>query len=130
MRADAAVGRMFAVLGLGEAVGRAVGFAGTVYVARRLGADAYGIVAVAAAVVLYFSHVADFSVEVLGARTIAADRGVIGKLVPALLGARLALAALCIVVLSAAGLIFLLVSRCWDAAAGRSLKIWPDRHGP
>ena len=107
MRSDAAVGRMFAVLGLGEAVGRAVGFAGTVYVARRLGADAYGIVAVAAAVVLYFSHVADFSVEVLGARTIAADRGVIGKLVPALLGARLALAAACIVVLSAVGLIFL-----------------------
>jgi O-antigen/teichoic acid export membrane protein len=98
---------MFAVLGLGEALGRAVGFAGTVYVARRLGADAYGIVAVAAAVVLYFSHIADFSVEVLGARTIASNPGEIGRLVPALLGARLALAAGCVVALSAVGLLFL-----------------------
>ena len=59
---------MFAVLGLGEALARLVAFGATVYVARRLGADVYGVIAVAAAIVLYFSHVADFSVEVLGAR--------------------------------------------------------------
>lgn len=98
---------MFAVLGLGEALGRAAGFLGTAYVARRLGADAYGVVAVAAAVVLYFSHIADFSVEVLGARTIATNREGIARLVPALLGARLALAAGCVVALSAVGLLFL-----------------------
>lgn len=104
---DAAVGRMFAVLGFGEALGRLVGFAGTVYIARRLGADAYGVLAVAAAVVLYFSHVADFSIDLLGARTIAQDRGSIERLVPPLLSMRLLLGVACIVVLGSIGLLLL-----------------------
>lgn len=98
---------MFAVLGLGEVVARAIGFWGTVYLARRLGADAYGIVAVAAAIVLYFTHVADFSIEVMGARTIAQDPTAITRLVPALLAARLVLAVACIGVLGAIGLLIL-----------------------
>ena len=98
---------MFAVLGLGEALARLIGFAGTVYVARRLGTDAYGIIAVAAAVVLYFSHVADFSVEVLGARTIAHEPGAVDRIAPPLIVARLLLAGACIVVLSVAGLLFM-----------------------
>ena len=98
---------MFAVLGLGETVARLIGFAGTVYVARRLGADAYGVIAVAAAIVLYFSHVADFSVEVLGARTIAQQPGDVDRVAPPLLIARTLLALACIVVLCIAGLFFL-----------------------
>ena len=91
------------MLGLGEAVARLVGFAGTVYVARRLGVDAYGIIAVAAAIVLYFSHVADYSVEILGARAIARDRGNVDGLAPPLVVARLQIAAACIAVLGVAG---------------------------
>ncbi|MEO8620096.1 MAG: flippase [bacterium] len=98
---------MFAVLGLGEAAARLIGFAGTVYVARRLGADSYGIIAVAAAIVLYFSHVADFSVEVLGARTLAREPGSVDHIAAPLLVARLWLALGCIVVLCVAGLFFL-----------------------
>ena len=98
---------MFAVLGLGEVVARLIGFAGTVYVARRLGADVYGVVAVAAAIVLYCSHIADYSIEVLGARAIAMDPGAVDALTPPLVIARLAMAMLCIGALSFAGLFFL-----------------------
>src|SRR5881394_4586501 len=63
-RPDTSVGRMFAVLGAGEALARLLSFAGTVWIARRMGADAYGIIAVAVAVVSYFNYVADYSVEV------------------------------------------------------------------
>ena len=98
---------MFAVLGVGEALARIIGFAGTVYVARRLGADAYGVIAVAAAIVLYFSHIADFSVEFIGVRTIAQDRGAVDRLVPPLLATRLMLATACIAVLVLAGFFIL-----------------------
>ncbi|MEP6999583.1 MAG: flippase [bacterium] len=98
---------MFAVLGLGETVARLIGFGGTVYVARRLGADSYGIIAVAAAIVLYFSHVADFSIEVLGARSVAREPGSVDHITAPLLVARLWLALGCIAVLCVAGIFFL-----------------------
>ncbi len=98
---------MFAVLGVGEAAARAIGFAGTVYVARRLGADAYGVVAVAAAIVLYFTYVADLAQELIGAREVAARPAAVEQLVPALVTARLAAALACIVVLGVFGLVIL-----------------------
>lgn len=105
--ADRAVGRIFAVLGLGDAVARILGFIATVYVARRLGADVYGVISVAMAIVLYCSHVADFSVEAIGAREIAHRRDAVAEIVPPLIAARLLLALACVIVLSVAGLVFL-----------------------
>ncbi|MBP6771608.1 MAG: polysaccharide biosynthesis C-terminal domain-containing protein [Gemmatimonadaceae bacterium] len=109
------VGRAFVVLGLGEALARIIGFAGTIYVARTLGAESYGIISVAAAIVLYCSHLANYSVELLGAREVAKGvgddlqnagriRAVVDRLVPPLLLARLGIAAACILVLGVIGL--------------------------
>lgn len=109
---DRPVGASFLVLGLGEAVARVIAFAGTIYVARTTGAESYGIIAVASAIVLYFSQVANFSVEMLGARELARlmvgtagpahgtrQQQAVAHLVPSLLMARLLLAALCVLVL-------------------------------
>ncbi len=124
---------MFAVLGLGEAVARLIGFAGTVYVARTLGVESYGIIAVAAAIVLYFAQIANYSVEMLGAREIAkalgetgADdltseqsgrrsasmearwrvaRAAVHRIVPPLLAARLLVASGCIALLVTCGML-------------------------
>jgi O-antigen/teichoic acid export membrane protein len=66
-----------------------VAFGATVYIARTLGAAGYGIVGVAAAVLLYFYYIADCGVEVLGVREIAADAGRVHGVAPAVLGVRL-----------------------------------------
>jgi O-antigen/teichoic acid export membrane protein len=107
VRADRTVGKMFAVVGFGDALARIIAFGATAYVATRLGPGPYGVIAVASAIVLYFSHVADFSVEVLGARALARDPARVDTLVPPLVVARLLLAAACIVVLTIVGLVFL-----------------------
>ncbi len=106
---------MFAVLGIGDAVGRLIGFAGTIYVARRLGVESYGIVAVSSAAVLYFAQLVNFSVELLGAREIARrigrgtahaldgaqSRSLIAEFVPPLLAARSVIALGCMLLLGA-----------------------------
>ena len=46
---------MFLGLGLGEAVGRALAFLTTILLARRLGSEGYGTIAVALAVGLYLA---------------------------------------------------------------------------
>jgi O-antigen/teichoic acid export membrane protein len=98
---------MFAVLGAGEALARLVAFGATVFVARRLGASGYGILAVATAVVLYFNHFADWSVEIVGARELAQGTHGVDELAPPLIAARLLIALACVVLLSVAGFFFL-----------------------
>jgi len=63
------VARNFLTLGSGEALARMIAFGATVYVARVLGPESYGIIELAAAIVLYFSRVADFGIDLgLGVR--------------------------------------------------------------
>ena len=54
-----AVGRTFAKLASGEALARLIAFGVTVFLARQLGAGGYGVIALATAVILYLSFVAD-----------------------------------------------------------------------
>ncbi|MFN7979331.1 MAG: polysaccharide biosynthesis C-terminal domain-containing protein [Vicinamibacterales bacterium] len=53
-------------LALGEALARLVAFGTTVYLARVLGPGLYGVVAVAAGVLLYLTQIADAGVELAG----------------------------------------------------------------
>lgn len=65
------IARNFLALGSGEMVSRIIAFGVTIYLARILGAENYGVIAVAAAVTLYFSKIADFGIEVIGTREVA-----------------------------------------------------------
>ena len=101
------VGRRFLTLGLGEAAARLIAFAATVYLARRLGADVYGIVVLAAAVLLYATCVTDCGVSMLGVRDVAHEPGRLSALLPELLGARLVVGFVLVVLLAGGGLLLL-----------------------
>ena len=79
-----AVARNFLALGSGEALARIAAFAGTIYVARTLGASGYGIISFAAALMLYLSRLADDIRSLLDAGAsrvrLEAD-GIVGDLV-------------------------------------------------
>ncbi|HEU4563856.1 MAG TPA: flippase [Gemmatimonadaceae bacterium] len=68
------VARNFLTLGAGEIIARALSFATSIYLARVLGADMYGVVGFAMAVLLYFTRVADGGLDLVGMREIAHDR--------------------------------------------------------
>ncbi len=102
------VARNFLTLGSGEAVARIIAFAATVYVARVLGPESYGIIELAAAIVLYFTRVADFGIDLgLGVREIAARRADLDRLAPVVLTARILVSALLVTLLVAVGLLVL-----------------------
>jgi O-antigen/teichoic acid export membrane protein len=79
---DRIVARNFLALGSGEAAARIIAFGVVVYVARALGASAYGVIEVAGAIVLYVGRFADAGFDIgLGVREVAArpnDRELIG----------------------------------------------------
>jgi O-antigen/teichoic acid export membrane protein len=88
-----AVARGFLALGLGEAASRLIGFAATVFAARTLGAELFGAIAFAAAVVLYANRVVDGGFELgLGVREIAADPAFLPAAAPTVLTVRTLLA--------------------------------------
>jgi O-antigen/teichoic acid export membrane protein len=75
-RPEASVARLersFLSLATGEGLARGAAFAATVYLARVLGADGYGVVALAAALTLYPAKLADFGISILGSREVAED---------------------------------------------------------
>ncbi|WP_096893810.1 flippase [Candidatus Scalindua japonica] len=84
----------FLTLGTGEMVSRVIAFGVTIYLARILGAESYGVIAVAAGVTLYFSKIADFGIEVVGTREIAKFPDSVNHLASAVLSARLTLSVL------------------------------------
>lgn len=90
MQSDRHVARNFLALVSGEVVSRVIAFGVTVFIARILGAGGYGVVAFAIGVNLYFTKVADFAVEWVGAREITRHRDNIEPLVAAVMGTRLA----------------------------------------
>ncbi|MGD2112139.1 MAG: flippase [Gammaproteobacteria bacterium] len=92
MQSNRSVIRNFLALGSGEALSRIIAFVATIYIARVLGADGYGVIAFAVGVNLYLSKIADFAIEWVGSKEIAAHRDSLKELTSALMGARLALA--------------------------------------
>lgn len=92
------VGLAFLKFGLGEAGARVIAFGATVYLARTLGASAYGIITLALAMLLYLQVLADCGLEALGVRDVADAPGEIGRWIPDVLGSRLLVAVVIAVV--------------------------------
>ena len=113
------VARNFLTLGSGEAIARLIAFAATVYVARVLGPESYGIIELAAAVALYFSRIADFGIDLgVGVREIAARRSDLSELAPVVLTARILVSIVLVVLLAVFGLLVL------PPAEGRVLAVY------
>ena len=94
MTAIKLVARNFIALGSGEVISRIITFAATVYLARVLGAEGYGVIVFAISVNLYLSKVADFSIEVIGTKELAKAPDVVSKLASAVMTVRITLAAI------------------------------------
>jgi len=99
------VRRAFVSLGLGEIAARLIAFGATVFVARMLGAGAYGVAAFAGAALLYFTTLGDLGVEAVGAAAVARAPSDVDRLVPSVLLARLAFATLLSAATATAGLL-------------------------
>lgn len=96
--AHQSVSRSFLSLGAGEAAARLFAFAVTMYAARVLGAEGFGVVAFATAAVLYLSRVADAGIDFgLGVHEVAANPAQLPVVVPSIITMRLVLAATCII---------------------------------
>ncbi len=102
----ATVARHFATLASGDAIARIVAFLAGVYVARRLGAEMFGVMTFGQAVVLYFTHLAACGVDLTGIREVAADPARARTLAPSLLVFRTLVAAGLFGLLSAVALAF------------------------
>ena len=85
------VTRNFMALGSGEMISRVITFAATVYLARILGAEGYGVIALALCVTLYLSKVADFSIEVIGTKELAKAPDAVDKIASAVMSVRIVL---------------------------------------
>ena len=90
-------------LAVGEAVARLIAFGTTVYLARTLGPENYGVVAVAAGVMLYLSQIADAGVELAGMTDAAAGPARVNAILSGVLRYRLRIAAGLMLVLVPAG---------------------------
>ena len=84
--------RSFLGLAGGEAVARAVAFAATLLIARRLGPEMYGVIGVASGIMLYLTQVADGGIELSGVPFVARQRDALTQLVSAVLTVRLLVA--------------------------------------
>jgi len=83
------IGARFAALGGGEALARLASFGATVYLARTLGPTLFGSIALATAVLLYLTQLADAGVELVGVPLVARARDRVDDVVAPVFGARL-----------------------------------------
>ncbi len=104
---ERAVTRNFLTLGSGEVVARVFAFVGSVYLARVLGAEVYGAIAFATAILLYFSRVADGGLDLVGTREVARNHAEASRIAGPLIAYRLASSALLAVLLAAGALLWL-----------------------
>lgn len=111
-------GRRFLALGLGETAARLVAFGVTVYVARTLGADRYGILVAALTVVMYLTFVVDAGMEMVGVKEVAAHPERVPALLRRVVGSRLAIAVAVIGLVGVAGTLAL------PAVDGRALTLY------
>lgn len=99
--------RTFATLGAGELVSRLIGFAGTIYVARNLGVEMYGVIGLGFAVFVYGGILADCGLDHTGPREVVNARERLARLVWSMLVTRTAAAVLIGVILLAGSALFL-----------------------
>ncbi|HUF29960.1 MAG TPA: flippase [Gemmatimonadaceae bacterium] len=111
-------------LGAGEIIARVLAFVGSVYLARALGAEMYGIVGVALAVLYYFVRLTDAGLDLVGMRELATDRPNATRVVHSVLGFRVALS-LVLAGLLAAGALYWLPSPDGEVLAGFALTLIP-----
>lgn len=97
----------FLKLGSGEILTRAITFLATIYVARVLGPESYGIVGFALAVTLYFSWFTDFGIELMGPRELARAPDRMRDLAPSLVAFRTLIAIVCAAGMALFSLLFL-----------------------
>lgn len=90
-------------LAVGEAAARLVAFGTTIYLARTLGPEIYGVAAVAAGVMLYLSQIADSGVELAGMTDAAAGPARVTAILSGLVKYRLRVAAVLMLALVPAG---------------------------
>lgn len=81
----------FLYLLLAQVVSAATGVISTAFLARTLGAEAYGILGFGTAILSYFGLLVGLGTDLYGMREMAQDRSRIGWLVPRILGLRLTL---------------------------------------
>jgi O-antigen/teichoic acid export membrane protein len=100
------IGARFVALGGGEAVARLAAFGATVYLARTLGPALFGSIALATAVLLYLTQLADGGIELVGVPLVARARDRVDHVVAPVFAARIAFAlALTLVTIPAALLV-------------------------
>ena len=97
----------FLALGAGEVLSRLIAFSVGIYLARILGAEAYGIIALAVGMSLYLGKVADFGIETAGIKEVAGAPDDVVRLASVLMSARLALAAVLVVAAASLSLVLL-----------------------
>lgn len=96
------VTRNFLTLGAGEMLARLIGFGATIFIARQLGADAYGIVGFGFAVSLYLATAADAGLEQHGPQEVASGALPLDRLISSVLIGRFTLALVLAIGLGAA----------------------------
>jgi O-antigen/teichoic acid export membrane protein len=101
----APVVRNFVTLGAGELASRLLGFGGTIWIARQLGTDGYGIYGFAFAVMMYFAAVGDLGMEHLGPREVADRRIPLDRLASSMVLGRFIASASIALVMSLIGLL-------------------------
>jgi O-antigen/teichoic acid export membrane protein len=106
----------FLALGAGEIIGRLLAFVTTLVIARVLGADGYGVYALALAVGLYLAQASECGLAGVGVRRIAEGGDDVGALASAVSGMRLVLA---VVLMGAAAV----VARLWVPDPDRSVLL-------
>lgn len=106
-RSDQVVARNFLALGAGETIARVVAFGATVYLARTLGTEMYGVIGFALAVLLYFIALAEAGTESVGVRDIAHDKERAGQTASVFVATRLVLSLCLAAMLAAVSLLFL-----------------------
>ena len=104
---QARIARSFLALASGDALARIIAFGASVVVARRLGAELYGTVVFATAVLLYFQNIAQCGIDLLGVRHIAEDEARIRDTAPAILAVRTGVSIVLAALLAAGALAWL-----------------------
>lgn len=95
------VARNFAAIAGGDALGRLIAFAATIYIGNVLGAEGLGVVTIAVSVTLYLSQFADFGIDTMGNAEVAKDPSIIQTEAPYIMSARIAFGAVLAVVVGA-----------------------------
>lgn len=106
-RSRLTVSRNLIALAGGELLARVLAFGVSLYVAREVGAEGYGVIGFGLAVTLYFATVAEWGLDLVGARDIARRPRRVAALAGQVFSARLLLAVVLAGALAAGALLIL-----------------------